>query len=190
MFYSIVGVITQKTDKFVVVENHGLGFRIFVSKYSLGKLPIIGQEAKLFLYYHLRENAAELYGFFMKEELNFFELLIAISGIGPKSALGLLGLSSVENLKSAIISGKTEFLNRAPGIGQKTAERIILELKSKIVTGEGDVVNMEDEFGLEEALVDLGYDKNAARRAIKQIPSEIISFNDRLKGALKFLGGK
>lgn len=190
MFYSIEGTLSQKTEKFVVVENQGLGYQIFISRETLDKLAPCGQRVKLFLHHHLREDASELYGFLTKAESDLFEMLLSVSGIGPKSALGVLGLSSVENLEAAIINGKTEFLNRAPGIGRKTSERIILELKSKLSSGEKGLLNMEGELELEEALVGLGYDKQSARKAVKSVNPEAISFNDRLKEALKLLSKK
>ena len=188
MFYSLEGILSQKTEKFVALENQGFGFRIFVSRETLGKLPKIGEKAKLFLHYHLREDAAELYGFLTCEEMEFFELLTSVSGIGPKSALGLLGLSTVDNIKSAIVANKVEFLNRAPGVGRKTAERIILELKSKLTAGNDGVSRLEGDLELEDALVDLGYDLSTSRQAIKKVAAAPAPFNERLKEALKILG--
>lgn len=190
MFYSIEGILVKKSDKFIVIENHGLGFRIFVSQETGAKLPKLGDITKLFLHHHVREDAMDLYGFLHKEEMELFELLISVSGIGPKTALGLIGLSSVENLKAAIISGKADFLHRAPGIGQKTAERIILELKTKIAEEGGDNSKLESDMELEDALVGLGYDKSVSRQAIKKIPGEIIDPEKRLKEALKLLSKK
>lgn len=190
MFYSIEGILVKKSDKFIVVENHGLGFRIFVSQETNAKLPKLGETAKLFLHHHVKEDAMDLYGFLQKEEMELFEMLISVSGIGPKTALGLIGLSSVENLKTAIVSGKADFLHRAPGIGQKTAERIILELKSKLSEESGDGSKLESDMELEDALVDLGYDKSVSRQAIKKIPEGIIDSEKRLKEALKLLGKK
>lgn len=190
MFYSLEGTLSQKTEKFVALENQGLGFRIFVSRETLEKLPKIGEKAKLFLHYHLREDAAELYGFLTQQEMEFFELLTSVSGIGPKSALGLLGLSTVDNIKAAIIANKTEFLNRAPGIGRKTAERIILELKSKLIGGHDGVSRLEGDLELEDALVDLGYDRLTSRQTIKKVSGTPVSFDERLKEALKMLGKK
>lgn len=190
MFYSIEGILVKKSDKFIVIENHGLGFRIFVSQETNAKLPKLGETTKLFLYHHVREDAMDLYGFLQKEEMELFEMLISVSGIGPKTALGLIGLSSVENLKTAIVSGKADFLHRAPGIGQKTAERIILELKSKLAEESGDGSKLESDMELEDALVDLGYDKSVSRQAIKKIPEGIIDSEKRLKEVLKLLGKK
>ncbi|MDP2855567.1 MAG: Holliday junction branch migration protein RuvA [bacterium] len=190
MFYSLEGILSQKTEKFVALENQGFGFRIFVSRETLEKLPKIGEKAKFFLHLHVREGAMELYGFLTREEMEFFELLISVSGIGPKSALGLLGLSTVANIKSAIIANKAEFLNRAPGIGRKTAERIILELKSKLTAGDDGVSRLEGDLELEDALVDLGYDRSTSRQAIKKVAAAPTSFGERLKEALKMLGKK
>lgn len=190
MFYSLEGILSQKTEKFVALENQGIGFRIFVSRETLEKLPKIGEKTKLFLHYHLREDAAELYGFLTREEMEFFELLTSVSGIGPKSALGLLGLSTVDNIKSAIVANKAEFLNRAPGIGRKTAERIILELKSKLISGNDGVSRLEGDLELEDALVDLGYDRSTSHQTIKKVAGVPVSFDERLKEALKLLGRK
>jgi Holliday junction DNA helicase RuvA len=190
MFYSIEGILVKKSDKFIVIENHGLGFRIFVSQETNAKLPKLGETTKLFLHHHVKEDAMDLYGFLQKEEMELFEMLISVSGIGPKTALGLIGLSSVENLKTAIVSGKADFLHRAPGIGQKTAERIILELKSKLAEEGGDGSKLEGDMELEDALVDLGYDKSVSRQAIKKIPEGIVDSEKRLKEALKLLGKK
>ena len=190
MFYSIEGILIKKSDKFIVVENQGLGFRIFVSQETNSKLPKVGERVKLYLHHHVREDGMELFGFLQKEELELFELLISVSGIGPKTALGLIGLSSVENLKTAIISNKADFLHRAPGIGQKTAERIILELKSKLAEEGVGVSKLESDLELEDALIGLGYDKNAIRQIIRKIPEEIVDSEKRLKEALKLLGKK
>ncbi len=190
MFYSLEGILSQKTEKFVALENQGVGFRIFVSRETLEKLPKIGEKAKLFLHYHLREDAAELYGFLTREEMEFFELLTSVSGIGPKSALGLLGLSTVDDIKSAIVANKTEFLNRASGIGRKTAERIILELKSKLTSGNDGVSRLEGDLELEDALVDLGYDRSTSHQIVKKVAGAPVSFDERLKEALKLLGRK
>lgn len=189
MFYSIEGILIKKSDKFIVIENQGFGFRVFVSQETNSQLPKIGEKTKLFLHHHVKEDAMDLYGFLQKEEMELFEMLISVSGIGPKSALGLIGLSSVENLKTAIISGKADFLHRAPGIGQKTAERIILELKSKLAEGAGES-KLESDLELEDALIGLGYDKNAIRQAMRKISEEILDSDKRLKEAIKLLGKK
>lgn len=190
MLYFLEGVLVKKSEKFIVVENQGFGFRIFVSRETLERLPKVGEKVKIFLYFYLREEAVELYGFLNESELEFFELLNSVAGIGPKSALALIGSNSLDNLKSAIIAGKTEVLTRTPGIGRKTAERIILELKSKLEVSEEGLERLESDLELENALLDLGYSKEVIRRVIKKIPQEIGDFNKRLKEALKLLGEK
>lgn len=192
MIYSIKGKLLEKRDNFFVVDLNGLAFKIGSSFNIVKSLPEIGQEVKAFTYLHVRENALELYGFLDQGELSFFEMLIGISGIGPKSALGIMGVEKVEKLKAAIIEGRSELLTRASGIGKKTAERVILELRGKLnQEGAGGIVGlMESDQDIAEALANLGYTKGQARDALAKVGASVSSVEDRIKEALKLLKSK
>lgn len=190
MIYFIEGEIVFVSSKFLVIKSGDIAFKVFVHPETLIKLTDNKEKVRLYVYLNVKEDALELYGFLTQEELEFFELLNSVAGVGPKSALALIGLGSVENLKAAILSNKIEFLTKAPGIGRKTAERIVLELKSKLSTAEGIVESLESDLELENALIDLGYHKDVIRKIIKQIPDKKTSFNERLKIALRLLANK
>jgi Holliday junction DNA helicase RuvA len=136
----------------------------------------------------VREDAHNLYGFTDKETLDFFELLITISGIGPKSALSILSAASVDAIKKAVISGEVAYLTKVAGIGRRTAEKIVLELKEKIgaLTSEGTAV--QEEVDVIEALKALGYSHMEARDAVKKVPETVTGTGERVKAALKLLG--
>ncbi|HPC37677.1 MAG TPA: Holliday junction branch migration protein RuvA, partial [Candidatus Paceibacterota bacterium] len=176
--------------KFIVLKSGDIAFKIFVHPQTLAQINNQKEKIRFFVYLNVKEDALELYGFLTQEELEFFELLNSVAGVGPKSALALLGFSEVKSLKAAILSNKIEVLTKAPGIGRKTAERIILELKSKISTEEGAIEELEADLELEDALLDLGYSKIDIRRIIKQASNKQLPLNERLKNALKLLGEK
>lgn len=192
MLYSISGELAAKGDHFAVVEAAGLGLKIFTNGRTLAKLPALGGAVKFFTHLHVREDALELYGFLTQEELGFFELLISVSGVGPKSALSILEIDKLEKLTSAIKEGRPDLLTRASGIGRKTAERIILELKSKVQAKESEIVvgKMEVDADLVETLVDLGYRRDQAKAALAKVDEKIVNLEERLKATLKILGGR
>ena len=132
MYAYISGTLEEMDSQQVVLEANGIGYRIFVPGLIIQRLPSRGNRVKLFTYLHLREDCQDLYGFLEKEEKQFFEKLITVSGVGPKVALGMLSTQPVNQLALAIVTGDRSTLCRAPGIGKKTAERLILELKDKI----------------------------------------------------------
>ena len=176
---------------FFAVEIAGLAFQVRSSFNTLKSLPEIGAEVKVFTYLHVREDALELYGFLTEEERQFFELLIGISGIGPKSALGIMGVEKLEKLKAAISEGRSELLTKASGVGKKTSERVILELRGKLSQeGAGKIVGlMESDNDIIDALANLGYTKSQAREALSKVDSKIIKMEERIKAALNFLKG-
>lgn len=192
MIYSLSGRLSLKRERFVVVESGGVGFKVAVSSAALDRLPAVGSPVNLFCHLRVKEDALELYGFLSEEELDFFELLNGVSGVGPKSALSVLALDKVENLEAAIAEGKSELLTRVSGIGRKTAERIILDLKDKMARSRSAelVGKMESDLDLEEALAGLGYRRFAVKEAIKKIPKEAGGMESRLREALKILGSK
>jgi len=192
MIYSISGKLAEKKDSFVVVEVAGVGFKLTTHKRALSSLPPIGAEVKLFSHLHVREDILDLYGFLNEEELHFFELLISVSGVGPKSALSILEISELKELAAAIQENRPDLLTRASGIGRKTAERIILDLKGKVkseMSGEA-VKRMESDADIVETLTNLGYRREDAKAALQKLDKEVTGLELRLKAALKILGKK
>ncbi|HPC37626.1 MAG TPA: Holliday junction branch migration protein RuvA [Candidatus Paceibacterota bacterium] len=192
MLYFIDGEPTFFTSKYLVLKSDNLAFKIFVNQQTLNQLQKENskQKIRIFVYLNVKEDALELYGFIKKEELEFFELLNSVAGVGPKSALALIGQNEVENLKAAILSNKIEVLTKTSGIGRKTAERIILELKSKVTAQEDIIEGLDSDIELEDALLDLGYQRATIKKILKQIPDKKAPLNERLKIALKLLSDK
>lgn len=190
MIAQIIGRITQKSDKFLIVNTGGVGYQLFVSTDLLAKSPAIGSEIELWTYLAVRENAMDLFGFETIDEKNFFELLLSVSGIGPRSALSILSIAPMETIKKAIGSGDTSYLTKVSGIGRKTAEKIVVELRDKLsALGHNDEGGtLRGESDILEALQSLGYSLNDARNAVKEIPETISGTNARVKEALKILG--
>ncbi|HWA31967.1 MAG TPA: Holliday junction branch migration protein RuvA, partial [Candidatus Paceibacterota bacterium] len=137
---------------------------------------------------HLREDAIELYGFMDHDELEFFEMLIGVSGIGPKGALSILGVATIEVLAKAISTGDISYLTKISGIGKKTAEKIVIELRDKLGEEAADGT-LQGELDALEALRSLGYSQGEAREALKKVPAELDT-NGKVREALKILGGK
>jgi len=188
MIGSIKGKIILKTEKFLIVETGGIGYKINVSPDVFAKAKKFGDEIILWTHTHVREDALDLYGFLNIEELEFFEMLINVSGIGPKSALAILGIATIETLKKAIGTGDTSYLTKISGIGKKTAERIVIELRDKMGTELGEK-SLQEELDALEALKSLGYSQNEAREALKQVTPNT-STNIKIKEALKILGNR
>jgi len=187
MIASISGTIRHKGLNSVVVDVGGVGYRVMVTtETALEVTP----SSPVFLWTHLvvRETALELFGFLEKELLDAFELLITISGIGPKTALGILNVATPEMLRQAVASGDTTYLTRVSGIGKKNAEKIVMELKDKLKTGPKDKsLDTRSEGDALEALVSLGYTERDAREALKRVPKEVKGASERVKSALKVL---
>jgi len=182
----IEGKIEYSTDKCVVVDVNGVGYKVYISTGVFKNLPETGNKVKLFTHLHVREDILDLFGFLDKKDLDFFEMLISISGIGPKGALNILSVASVETLKKAVSNEDSTILTKVSGIGQKTAEKIILELKSKVSGEYSDEKGGTDGEAI-DALVSLGYRLQEAREALKKIPHEITEVGAKIKHALKLL---
>ena len=188
MIRSIGGKITLKTEKFLIVETGGVGYKINVSPDTLSKAKKTGEEISFWIHTHVREDILDLYGFLERQELEFFEMLINVSGIGPKGALTILGIASIETLRKAISTGDIPYLTKISGIGKKTAEKIVIELRDKVgMELEGS--SLQVELDTLEALKSLGYSQNEAREALKKVPTELDT-NKKIREALKILGGK
>jgi Holliday junction DNA helicase RuvA len=192
MLYSVEGKLTMKSDRFVVVETGGLGLKLFMCGKSVAALPAQGAHVKIFSYLNVKEDGMDLYGFNSEEERFYFELLISVSGVGPKSALSILDVASIDELSAAIKEDRPDLLTRASGIGQKTAERIIIELRTKVQSAQSGLMveKMETDADLLEALSSLGYRREEARLALRKVDASVTGIEARLKESLKILGRK
>lgn len=197
----VKGSLTEKFEDSVIVEAGGIGYRIFVPTSVLEHLPKTGETVKIYTYFSVREDAMSLYGFLSRQDLEMFRQLIGVNGVGPKSALGILSALSPDVLRLAVLSGDAKAISKAPGVGSKTAQRIILDLKDKVkaedildgyteqVSGHGEVSNV-GAIGKEaiEALTALGYSASEASGVVKKVTiTESMTAEDVLKAALKHL---
>lgn len=189
MLYSLRGTLTRTTDTFFVIECGGVGYKVFANPRTLSALPGTGQEVSVFARLFVRDTEMELYGFLDEGALKLFELLNTVAGVGPKTALGVLEVDAVPNIMAAIVEKRVDVLSRAPGIGKKTAERVILELQSRIKLSGSEALakTMDASFEVEEALIGLGYGRNEVRRALETLPKEG-TIEQLLRAALKALG--
>ena len=187
MLYSISGLVRRRGQGFAVIETGGLGYRIIAPLGVLSRLPELGEQVTLLLHHHIREDANDLYGFITEEELALFESLISISGVGPKSAMGIMGIAPTNEIVAAINEGRIDLLTKASGVGKKTAERVVLELKGRLTFANTTNVigKMEKDVELEETLLSLGYSRQQAKAAIGKLSPDITEFNERLKAILK-----
>ncbi len=175
------GTVLHTDEKFILLDVSGVGYKIYTNT------AFINLEKEISFWTHLavRETALDLYGFQTKEEMDFFELLITVSGIGPKSALGIMTLATLKNLRQAIKTGDVGHLVKVSGVGKKNAEKIVLELKDKIGDVELAGENVSDMDAL-EALKSLGYNEKDAREALKKLV-DVPDTGDKVRKALKLL---
>jgi len=171
-----------------VVEVNGIGYKVFVPLTYFDQLTI-GQNAVLHTYQYIREDILDLFGFLTEEELGFFEKLLTVSSVGPKTALAVMSVAPVRSLEKAILDEDLDLLTSVSGIGKKTAQRIILELKGKIVDKDDKTIPSGD-HAVMEGLVNLGYSVREARELIKKIPVQVKGTAARLKEALKIRGSQ
>lgn len=199
MIQRLVGNIVYKDPKYVVLDVNGVGYKVFTTAESVSDDIEINTDKvvniTLWTYMAVRENAIDLYGFISQRELAFFELLLTISGIGPKTALGILNSASVETIETAVQTEDISHLTKVSGIGKKVADKIVMELKDKIDkithTPESKVAlknAMRNDSDALEALKALGYSQNESRDVLKELPKTITKTSDRIKEALKILG--
>ncbi|HDQ22923.1 MAG TPA: Holliday junction branch migration protein RuvA [Candidatus Uhrbacteria bacterium] len=189
MISYLKGKISYIGTNFVEVINNDIGYKVFVAGEILSKFKI-GREIEVFCFQNVKEDALDLYGFDSREKLYLFEKLVGVSGIGPKTALGVLALATVEEIESAIIRGDASILTKVSGIGKKTAERIVLELKNKF--GKGKELPAPSQFQSEDAdvidgLIGLGYPADQARMALRQVDKNL-NADEKIKACLKLLG--
>lgn len=188
MINYIKGELTEITENSIVVENGGIGYEIFVPMSLIDRIGRIGSTVKIYTYMHVREDLLQLFGFFGKDELEVFKLLITVSGIGPKGALGILSAMTADDLRFAVLSDDVKTISKAPGIGAKTAGKLVLELKDKLKlkdviedalergeakNGSSDLNNGDRKMISDavEALTALGYSSADAMRAVRGVES-------------------
>lgn len=196
MIASIRGILLFMGVDHVVIETGGVGFHIFAPRSLLGSLGQVGEEVRLYTHLHIREDLLALYGFESINQRHLFETLLSVSGIGPKVALSLLSSAPADELRVVIASGDVTRLSRVPGIGKKTAERLVLELKGKLdikslpVPSGATPAAMALNTDLVEMLVGLGFSASEAGAAIASLPADAPpSLEDRLRLALRYFGG-
>lgn len=207
MIHFIHGTLSDVAEGLVVVEAAGVGYGIHVPASVIGALPPIGEDIKIYTYFSLTQNGVDLYGFLSPEDRAMFTMLLTVSGIGPKGALGILSALTPDDLRMAIVTGDSKAISRAPGVGNKTAQRVVLELKDKLDAtevfssaldhshGGGAAVDAGAAAGVYgaqkeavEALVALGYSNVEASRAVKKVElSEGMTVDQILKASLKNL---
>lgn len=198
----VKGELAAVEEDKAVVEAGGVGYGVYMPQQSLALLPEIGSTVKLYTYLNVREDAMQLFGFLTRDDLEIFKLVIGVSGIGPKGGLNILSCMSPDELRFAVMSGDAKAISAAPGIGKKTAEKLIVELRDKVdiedmlehaahgseggaaVSGAADN-DMQAEAV--QALVALGYGSAESMRAVKKTSAECTTVEEMLKEALKYL---
>jgi len=197
MYSYIKGSLEIKANGFVVIENNGIGYKIFMSENGIEELGETGDNVKVYTYYHVREDNISLFGFTSNEELRMFELLISVSGVGAKSAINMLSAITPSDFALAIISNDISSLIKVPGIGAKSAQRIILELKDKLKTEEAISkvdskikVAIKQNNNREEAIAALqvlGYNKKEVEKILEKFDTDELSVEDIIRKALAYL---
>ena len=204
MISYIRGELCDIEEQKAIVDVNGVGYGIYMPQQALSLLPPMGQQVKIHTYLNIREDAMQLFGFLTKEDLNVFRLLIGVNGIGPKAGLNILSCLSPDELRFAVLSGDAKAISATPGIGKKTAEKLILELKDKLniedmlehaahggdsedLASGTDTASNTMQAEAVQALTALGYGSADSLRAVKKSSPECSSVEDILKEALKFL---
>jgi Holliday junction DNA helicase RuvA len=192
MIASLEGIIDAVSKDSLIVNVNGIGFKVTVTTSVLSEMGITGREVKLYTHFHVREDDMSLFGFGSLDELKLFETLISVSGLGPKTGMAMLSAMSADQVAMAIASGSAEMLTTIPGIGKKTADRLILELKDKV----GGVMisspagkAAQENADVVSALVSLGYSVQETTRAVNALPSgKKLTLEDKVKLALQYVG--
>jgi Holliday junction DNA helicase RuvA len=192
MIASLNGVIEAVSKDSMIVNVNGIGFKVAVTTSVLSEFGSIGREIKLFTHFHIREDDMSLFGFASPDEMRLFETLISVSGLGPKTGMAMLSALSADQIAMAIASGSVETLTTIPGIGKKTADRLILELKDKvggvlISTPAGRAA--QENADVVSALVSLGYSVQETTKAVNALPTgKLLSLEEKVKLTLQYLG--
>lgn len=199
MISYVKGELVAIEEEKAIVDVHGVGYGVYMPGQAMGMLPAIGEEVRLHTYLNVREDAMQLFGFLTRDDLKVFKLLITVSGIGPKGALNILSQLSPDDLRFAVMANDAKTIASAPGIGKKTAEKLIIELKDKFdiqdvlnkasaddaIPEASDNTNQIQSEAI-QALVALGYGSTESMKAVKKVPvTEGMGVEDLLKLALK-----
>ena len=184
MIITLSGKITLRNENFVIVDVRGVGYQVFLSNTSF-QVVQKDTDVMLWIHEHIREDSHDLYGFLSQIEHCLFRTLLSISGVGPKLAMNILTLGSAKEIETMIEKGDIVWLTRVPGVGKKTAQKIILELKGKLVGVDEGILGSDDVL---TALVNLGYNRERARDALSRVPATTADVEDRLRIAMKELG--
>lgn len=195
MYAYIKGILAEITEDAIIVENQGIGYEIAVPGQVFDYLPSVGEEVKIYTYHYVREDAILLYGFLTKEDVKIFKMLIGVSGIGPKGALAILSVLSTDDLRFAILGDDAKAIAKAPGVGAKTAQRVIIELKDKLnledafeqkPANQAEKAELNPAVGVKNeailALTSLGYSQSEALKVLQGIE---ISPDDQVEDVLK-----
>lgn len=191
MISLLEGTVAFKGDKFAVLNVGGVGYKVHLPPETLRGLPVAGSSVQVWTHLHVREDSLELYGFPSYAEMDFFETLISVSGVGPKSAIGILGVAPIDTLKRAIAAGETTYLTKVSGVGKRMAEKIIVELKDKLgasSVSDDTRAGLKEDADVLDALFAMGYSQREAREALGKVPQGIAGTQQRLQAAIKLLG--
>lgn len=189
MIATLNGTVAEKLSEIVIIDVKGVGYGVLVPLEDFSKL-MTGDQVKVYIYEHIRENAHELYGFTHQDTKKLFEQLLDVTGVGPKMALNILGIGSVEDVRKAIAGGDTKFIQAAPGVGKRVAERVVVELKDKVglISTASEAIFVAtakaEKDEAVQALISLGYSLPDAVSALDGIDKELPS-EERVKQALK-----
>jgi Holliday junction DNA helicase RuvA len=194
MISTLTGTVQEKLADTAVLDVQGIGYGVYVTNEDHGKLTT-SEQVKLYIYEHIREQSHDLFGFLSRDTKNLFEQLLNVNGVGPKMALNMLSIGSPTDVRQAIASGEVKFIQKAPGVGKRVAERVVVDLKDKVGLAGVDLEStgmlrsdenmMKDEAV--EALVTLGYTPADATAALQEIDPQLPT-EDRIKQALKGTG--
>lgn len=194
MYAYIKGTLEEKAKDSIVIEVSGIGYRIYISEQTMAKLGELGETVKVYTHYHVREDNISLYGFLTNEELKMFELLLQVSGIGAKTAIAMLSNITPSQFAIAIISNDLKTLTKIPGIGNKSAQRMVLELKDKLKTEEAisheENVEVDNDENIQEAaqaLQILGYSKTEINKIFDKVNLKGLTTEEIIKISLKHL---
>lgn len=189
MYSYIKGELVDVAGDHIVVDNNGIGYQMFISSSTHFHMPAIGEDVKVYTYLNVKEDAMQLFGFLTKEELELFKLLITVNGIGPKNALGILGTLEPADLRFAIMAEDAKAISKAPGVGPKSAQRIIIELRDKIDSVETSALTNSPVASLNsmkrdvvDSLENMGYSSSQVLKAMDELE---ISDDDNIEDVLK-----